>query len=317
MVIYRKIEMSQWKTFYASYPPPKDYDNIVERIENFCKIHENEKIVLVTSGGTTVPLEHNTVRFVDNFSAGTRGSASAEYFLKAGYAVIFMHRQGSLEPFTRHFQGQDILNSLEVKVNEVEGTQITVRQDHIKKILPILEMYQEVASKKRWLKIPFTTLPDYLWILKGAAETLEKCKSNIMFYLAAAVSDFYIPPDKLPEHKIQSAGGPPVISLHLVPKILQPLVNAWVPNAFVISFKLETDESILISKARGALEKYKHKVVIGNLLQSRKTKVVMVTANNSYDISLTEDEIKEGVEIEKKIINDLMKKHDDFIKGLL
>ena len=26
-----------------------------------------------------MPLEHNTVRFVDNFSAGTRGAASAEY----------------------------------------------------------------------------------------------------------------------------------------------------------------------------------------------------------------------------------------------
>jgi len=39
-----------------------------------------------------IPLEHNTVRFVDNFSAGTRGSVSAEYFLEQGYAVIFMHR---------------------------------------------------------------------------------------------------------------------------------------------------------------------------------------------------------------------------------
>ncbi len=44
------------------------------------------------SGGTTVPMEHNTVRFVDNFSAGTRGSASAEYFLASGYPVIFLYR---------------------------------------------------------------------------------------------------------------------------------------------------------------------------------------------------------------------------------
>jgi hypothetical protein len=29
---------------------------------------------------------------VDNFSAGTRGSASAEYFLEKSYAVIFIHR---------------------------------------------------------------------------------------------------------------------------------------------------------------------------------------------------------------------------------
>ena len=31
------------------------------------------------SGGTTVPLESRTVRFIDNFSVGTRGATSAEY----------------------------------------------------------------------------------------------------------------------------------------------------------------------------------------------------------------------------------------------
>lgn len=62
-----------------------------------------------------MPLEHNTVRFVDNFSAGTRGAASAEYFLDNGYAVIFMYRQKSLEPFARHFSGQKFLNMLNIE----------------------------------------------------------------------------------------------------------------------------------------------------------------------------------------------------------
>lgn len=59
-------------------------------------------------------MEHNTVRFVDNFSAGTRGSASAEFFLENGYAVIFLFRLKSLEPFVRHFMGQAFLNMLEI-----------------------------------------------------------------------------------------------------------------------------------------------------------------------------------------------------------
>ena len=37
------------------------------------------RVVVVTSGGTTVPLERNTVRFIDNFSTGSRGARSAEY----------------------------------------------------------------------------------------------------------------------------------------------------------------------------------------------------------------------------------------------
>lgn len=55
---------------------------------------------------------------MDNFSAGTRGSASAEYFLDHGYAVIFMHRLKSLEPFTRHFTGQQFFDMLDVSENE-------------------------------------------------------------------------------------------------------------------------------------------------------------------------------------------------------
>ncbi|KAL4175527.1 hypothetical protein KRP22_000492 [Phytophthora ramorum] len=36
--------------------------------------------------------------------AGAAGPACAEYLLQLGYAVIFVHREDSLRPFTRHFQ---------------------------------------------------------------------------------------------------------------------------------------------------------------------------------------------------------------------
>ena len=39
-------------------------------------------IVCVTSGGTTVPLERRCIRFIDNFSGGTRGALSTECFLQ-------------------------------------------------------------------------------------------------------------------------------------------------------------------------------------------------------------------------------------------
>ena len=42
----------------------------------------SRRIALVTSGGTIVPLEKNTVRFLDNFSGGNRGAAAVEYLLK-------------------------------------------------------------------------------------------------------------------------------------------------------------------------------------------------------------------------------------------
>lgn len=52
----------------------------------------NKPVVLVTSGGTSAPLEKNTVRSIENFSTGYRGALSAEYFLKEGFYVIFYHK---------------------------------------------------------------------------------------------------------------------------------------------------------------------------------------------------------------------------------
>ena len=49
-------------------------------------------VVCVTSGGTTVPLERHCVRFIDNFSGGTRGALSAENFLQVSQ-LIFHHIQ--------------------------------------------------------------------------------------------------------------------------------------------------------------------------------------------------------------------------------
>ena len=62
-----------------------------DKYSNFKHI-KSRPIILVTSGGTSVPLELNTVRSIENFSTGTRGARSAEFFLKEGHPVIFFYR---------------------------------------------------------------------------------------------------------------------------------------------------------------------------------------------------------------------------------
>lgn len=49
----------------------------MEKVSEFLE-DSGERVVLVTSGGTAVPLERQTVRFLDNFSTGSRGALSAE-----------------------------------------------------------------------------------------------------------------------------------------------------------------------------------------------------------------------------------------------
>ena len=88
--------------FFASSPEDPAFAPSVERLRAFLqRVGPDTPIALVTSGGTTAPLERTAVRFVDNFSSGSRGAASAEYLLRAGYAVVFLHREGSLRPFDR------------------------------------------------------------------------------------------------------------------------------------------------------------------------------------------------------------------------
>ncbi|XP_047531612.1 phosphopantothenate--cysteine ligase [Vanessa atalanta] len=306
-----------WEEFFAVHLPPTDFEDNRSLLKEFCKRHDQygNKIVLVTSGGTTVPLEHNTVRFVDNFSAGTRGSASAEYFLEHGYAVIFMHRQKSLEPFTRHFSGQKLLDMLDLQ-ERGPNTTITVKPDSVFALAPVLARYQAAHAAGALLHVSFTTVSEYFWLLRAACECLAHTGARALLYLAAAVSDFYVPKDRVPTHKMQSASGPPVIQLNLVPKMLAPLVNLWVPEAYVVSFKLETDENLLITKARAALEKYKHKMVVANLLQTRHQRVILVSPDANQEIVLTREEVHAGVDIEATIVAEIVRLHGDHIAGV-
>lgn len=136
----------------------------------------------------------------------------------------------------------------------------------------------------------------------------------MLYYLAAAVSDFYIPPSLLPQHKIQSgplppsletdqqqeeqqdqkqqdqeqqkeqqdqkeqASPPPLLhlALHPVPKRLGTLVSHWAPAAFVTSFKLETDLALVVRKAQLAISNYDVHLVVANQLQTRRDVVHLV-----------------------------------------
>ncbi|KAJ8400714.1 hypothetical protein AAFF_G00394830 [Aldrovandia affinis] len=270
------------------------------------------RVVLITSGGTKVPLESRTVRFLDNFSSGRRGASSAEYFLDSGYAVIFLHRHRSLYPYTRLYSGVNLMDALQME-GEGESGRVLVDQQVLPNIGAVLKRYRAVKEAGLLLPVEFSTLSEYLHLLKAAAQALSPIGSRAMFYLAAAVSDFYIPASEMPEHKIQSSNGPLQISMKMVPKMLSPLVKDWAPQAFVISFKLETDTSILLERARRALDIYRHQAVVANVLDTRRNYVVVVTCNTQAELALTEEDAGRGVEIEERIISNLSAAHSDFI----
>ncbi|KIW07637.1 uncharacterized protein PV09_01581 [Verruconis gallopava] len=286
--------------YFSNNPPPKALQQHLSLAKAFIERHsENGKrVVLVTSGGTTVPLENQTVRYIDNFSAGTRGACSAEYFLEAGYAVIFLHRQFSLLPYSRHYS-HNTRSFLDYMVEDSEG-HIVVGDEHQSQMVSVFRKYMKAKRENTLLILSFVTITEYLWELREVAKLMKPLGTHALFYLAAAVSDFFVPADRMVEHKIQSSeefsahnvskmngsakapaarteGRSLIIDLEPVPKFLKALVDEWAPEAMIVSFKLETDPAILVDKAQYALKKYQHHLVIGNLLNTRKWEVVFVS----------------------------------------
>ncbi|GAB4849019.1 Phosphopantothenate--cysteine ligase 2 [Ancistrocladus abbreviatus] len=163
------------------------------------------------------------------------------------------------------------------------------------------------------LKLPFTTIFEYLQLLQLIGVSMRNLGPKAMFYLAAAVSDFYVPWESMAEHKIQSASGPLDMRLAQVPKMLSVLRKEWAPMAFCISFKLETDPQILLEKADMALKKYQMQAVIANELSTRKEVVVVVASSGKTYIH--RDKSREGSDVESPLIDLLVERHSSYIQN--
>ncbi|KAI9151218.1 Phosphopantothenate--cysteine ligase cab2 [Blastocladiella emersonii ATCC 22665] len=297
--------------YFDAAPCPPGLSAAEAEINSFLahQVSCGRPVALVTSGGTTVPLEKQTVRFLDNFSAGTRGATSAEYFLRAGYAVVFLHRQYSLRPFSRHYTHtrETLFDMLDV----TPDGRVQIRPDLEARTRAVLEEYRAAIAGHALLSIEFTTIDDYLFLLRSCVTRIDAAiGARALYYLAAAVSDFYLPPEKMVVHKIQSRGGALALTLDPVPKLLRPLVCEWAPHGYVVSFK---------SKSRQALDRYGHQLVIGNMLRTRKHLVYFIsvaadgTTTQMEPIQLMPEEVAAGVEIESHIVPDLVRRHGDWM----
>lgn len=216
----------------------------------------------------------------------------------------------------------------------------------------------DVISNNLLFTIPFTTIEEYIALLKISTEAMNQCQSLGLVYLAAAVSDFYIPEGEKCIHKIQSrnydlrnkeqgnlenkrnddgqrntARGNAIVmnqstntlslTLQPVPKVIHNLRQKWSPHAFCVSFKLETDETILEQKVKQAIENYDVHLVIGNVLDTRYDKVTLFERENDHNKSMnlkatevTRSDSKKDYdddELEDNIISHVVEKHFEYI----
>ena len=119
---------------------------------------------------------------------------------------MFMHRQFSLQPFSRHYSHSTnpFLDFLEVSPSissptgsSSDSPEITVTPSKHVKLLETLKAYKEAHNADMIHTLTFVTVDDYLWLLRAVSQELSVLGRGAMYYLAAAVSDFFLPRQKM------------------------------------------------------------------------------------------------------------------------
>ncbi|RLN36629.1 hypothetical protein BBJ28_00020689 [Nothophytophthora sp. Chile5] len=286
------------EAYFRSTAPPPWATERQERVEAFLDHHRvvGKCVAVVTSGGTTVPLERNTVRFLDNFSTGARGAASVEC------VRCFSARIALDLKFLEHVDasGRSGQQQLRLLLEDSSAEE---------RVVEAVRKYRSVRESNTLLALAFTSVDEYFFVLQMVATCVAPWKERALFLLAAAVSDFYIPQQELAVHKIQSRAGPLELSLQQVPKMLGVLRHTWAPQAFVVSFKLETDWEILRQKAKQAITKYAMHLVVANELHSRFDEVLLVTETDERAITRPKDE----ADIEAALMEAVARMHYKYI----
>jgi phosphopantothenate-cysteine ligase len=90
-----------------------------------------------------------------------------------------------------------------------------------------LLQYEQVKQDACLLCVEFLSITQYLFYLRAAARAVSVLGRQAMMYLAAAVSDFFVPEEHMATHKIQSSAGPLSITLPETPKLLPLLKSEW------------------------------------------------------------------------------------------
>lgn len=112
-----------------------------------------------------------------------------------------MHRQFSLQPFSRHYSHSThpFLDFLDISPPSASAStsEISVLPDERPQLLSILTAYKAVHDMGTLHTLTFVTINDYLWLLRAVAQELSVLGRSSLYYLAAAVSDFFLPRQKM------------------------------------------------------------------------------------------------------------------------
>ncbi|RHY81971.1 hypothetical protein DYB35_008334 [Aphanomyces astaci] len=250
------------------------------------QLADGRRVALVTCGSATVPLSGDSV--MDAVSFGDRGAASAEHFLRAGYAVIFLHRHGSLAPFSRHFQLY-IRDNRFLSMLRVDDTDNSLHVDppnddrHAQDLSTILTEAKDTSA--RLVHVSFTSVQQYLFYLRMAASVIDSAASRGLILLSASVLDYYVPSSipsipsnpSIPSTAASSPAPPPpssnttkkessslTLNLVRIPNLIAKIRRNYAPKACLVTLKSVADKGRLQRAAFRDIERWGVDVVVAD-----------------------------------------------------
>ena len=125
-----------------------------------------------------------------------------------------MHRQFSLQPFSRNYSHSThpFLDFLEIDAALLPSSayphpndpslnaaqpHITVKTSERAALVSVLRAYKAVHAEGTLHTLTFVTVNDYLYLLRAISKEMKRLGPRAMYYLAAAVSDFFLPRQKM------------------------------------------------------------------------------------------------------------------------
>jgi len=101
------------------------------------------------------------------------------------------HRQFSLLPFSRHYShATDCFLDF---LREGPNGSVVARDEDNAKMLHVLRKHRDARDRHMLLTLPFVSISDYLHELRSITRLLRPLGPLALLYLAAAVSDFFVP----------------------------------------------------------------------------------------------------------------------------
>ncbi|OWZ04213.1 hypothetical protein PHMEG_00023921 [Phytophthora megakarya] len=317
------------ESFFSKTPedPRWELDAIQQQTQKFiaAQLENRRGIALITSGATIVPLDPENDTFVDVAPQvqEQQGPACAEYFLQLGYAVIFVHREDSLRPFTRHFQ-KFIQNGAFMDMFRLQDNGLVLSGVDFSQQLQfqkIAQLYNECST--RVLNLSFTSVQQYLMLTRLTAKAMEVAKDRAIVVLAATLMDFYVPVDpsaattetveedntetstssttstssskhsktkhikKLAKKITKKKSDEFSVNFVRVPNIIRKIRKDWCPKAFLITCKHQLASGEDIEAAHADLEKWGVDVIAG---YHHSREILLITEQEEAIVTCPDDE---------------------------